>query len=89
MLCVPSARTLSCLVVVLVASCATPKPPPPKVNLNGFPPAFRDGYGDGCQSAKNTAATLRRDEARFVNDAQYATGWRDGFDFCRKRPKPG
>jgi hypothetical protein len=55
------------------------------VNLNGFPPAFQDGYADGCQSAK-TGAALKRDAARYANDRQYAMGWRDGFDICRKRP---
>ncbi|HTS54354.1 MAG TPA: hypothetical protein VMH26_13860 [Burkholderiales bacterium] len=71
--------------LVLSAGCAISKPPPPpRVNLNGFPPAFREGYGDGCQSARDGA--LKRDEARFAKEAQYATGWRDGFDVCRKRP---
>ena len=66
-------------------ACAGPQPSPPKVNLSGFPPAFRDGYADGCQSAK-TGAALKRDAARYANDRQYGMGWRDGFDICRKKP---
>jgi hypothetical protein len=54
------------------------------VNLAGFPPAFRDGYADGCQSAKPFAAK-HRDDARYARDTQYASGWRDGYDICRKR----
>jgi len=73
--------------VALLGACASPKPPPPKVNLGGFPPAFRDGYADGCQSAK-PGVSKRRDDARFAQDAQYAMGWRDGYDICRKRPPP-
>ena len=73
------------LAAALLGACAAPKPPPPNVNLTGFPPAFRDGYADGCRSAKPGAAR-RRDESRFAQDAQYASGWRDGYDICRKRP---
>jgi hypothetical protein len=71
--------------VALLAACTNAKPPPPKINLAGFPPAFRDGYADGCQSAK-PGAFKRRDEARFAHDTQYAMGWRDGNDICRKHP---
>ena len=60
-------------------------PPPvkaPAVNLSGFPPEFRAGYGDGCASVN---AARRRDEARFKSDTQYAQGWRDGYDICRRQ----
>jgi len=82
----PYARVIVAAAVVLIGlvACASPKPAPPEVNLSGFPPAFRDGYIDGCQSAKNGAA-VKRDAARYANDHQYALGWRDGFDICRKR----
>jgi hypothetical protein len=73
------------VLVALLGACVSPKPPPPKVNLGGFPPAFRDGYADGCQSA-TPGASRRRDETRFGQDTQYAMGWRDGYDICRKRP---
>jgi len=69
----------------LSAGCST-QAPPAKINLNGFPPAFRDGYADGCHSAK-PLALKRRDESRFLKDPQYASGWRDGYDICR-RAKP-
>jgi hypothetical protein len=84
-----SAHTIGGLIigVAFVSACATSKPPPPKVNLAGFPPAFRDGYADGCQSAKPFAAK-HRDDARYARDTQYASGWRDGYDICRKHPNP-
>jgi hypothetical protein len=50
------------------------------VNLSGFPPEFRQGYADGCASAKGARV---RDEARY-RDPRYASGWRDGFDICRR-----
>jgi len=73
------------LAMTLVGACAAPKPPPPKVNLAGFPPAFRDGFADGCQSAKTGAARLR-DEVRYAQEAQYGRGWRDGYDTCHRPP---
>jgi hypothetical protein len=76
---------LSATVVLWLAGCATAPPPSagqPDVNLAGFPPEFRAGYSDGCASVN---APRRRDEARFKADANYAQGWRDGYDICRRR----
>lgn len=80
--------------VIVVAGCATPPQPspppaaqpraaPPKVNLSGFSAQFKRGYSDGCDSARN--ASVRRDERSFKVDADYATGWNDGYSVCRKR----
>ena len=63
----------------------TPKnvePPPPNVNLSGFPLPYRQGYADGCASA---SGPQRRDAARYSADANYRTGWTDGLALCRKR----
>jgi hypothetical protein len=75
---------LSALAAITLAGCATPPAPPAKaaVNLTGFTPDFRAGYGDGCASVN---AARRRDEARYKADVQYAQGWRDGYDVCRRR----
>ena len=60
----------------------SPRPAPrPNVNLTGYPPAFQDGYSDGCASAR---AARKRDETRFKSDVQYAQGWRDGNSICRR-----
>src|SRR5438046_9405004 len=56
----------------------------PTYNLTGYPPAVRDGYIDGCESAKNTAYA-RKDARRMNDDAQYAMGWNDGFSICKKK----
>jgi hypothetical protein len=77
----PLDRLLAALAIV--AGCATHAPQAGRINLSGFPPAFRDGYADGCRSAK-PLTLRRRDEARFAKDAQYASGWRDGYDVCRR-----
>ena len=58
--------------------------PKPTYNLAGYPPAVRDGYIDGCESAKRSSYA-RKDAARFSSDAQYQMGWNDGFSICGKR----
>lgn len=86
-----AARVLVYLMALAVAAgCAGPSvretstARSPGVNLSGFPPAFRDGYADGCNSAKMLLGS-KKDEPRFKSDAQYAQGWRDGYDICKKR----
>jgi hypothetical protein len=67
------------------APTSTPRdvePPPPNVNLSGFPLLYRQGYADGCASA---AGTERKDAVRFTNDGNYRTGWQDGLALCRKK----
>jgi hypothetical protein len=70
-------------------SAATPaalppnvEPPPPDVNLAGFPLPYRQGYADGCASA---GGGERKDAARFAADGNYRTGWQDGRAICAKR----
>ena len=56
----------------------------PTYNLAGYPPAVREGYIDGCETAKGTSYG-RKDAKRFAADAQYQMGWNDGFGICGKR----
>jgi hypothetical protein len=55
---------------------------PPAYNLTGYPPAVRDGYIDGCETARNTPQA-RRDAKRMAADAQYSMGWNDGYSICK------
>lgn len=77
----------------MLAGCATiigdhrsagPLPPStrPIYNLSGYPPAFKDGYIDGCETAKKTAYGYK-DERRLSADSQYRAGWNDGLSLCR------
>jgi hypothetical protein len=83
-------RALACAVALAaLAGCAsapprpaTAEPPPPAVNLSGFPLSYRQGYADGCDSA---AGPERKDTARFAAEPNYRTGWQDGLALCRKR----
>ena len=72
----------ACWALAACAQQATPEKP--GVNLAGFPPEFREGYSDGCNSARSVVG-VKRDEARMKSDPQYAQGWRDGHDMCKGR----
>jgi hypothetical protein len=60
----------------------TAEPPPPSVNLSGFPLPYRQGYADGCASVKGSE---RKDATRFGADPNYRTGWQDGLALCRRK----
>jgi hypothetical protein len=60
----------------------TAEPPPPSINLSGFPLPYRQGYADGCASATGAE---RKDASRFAGDPNYRTGWQDGIALCRKK----
>jgi hypothetical protein len=66
---------------------APAKPPPaprplPNVNLSGYPPAFKEGFRDGCDSFRGN---YRRDANRFNKENDYTIGWQDGFSICRRQ----
>jgi hypothetical protein len=56
----------------------------PNINLAGYPPAFKEGFRDGCDSFRGS---YRRDAARFSKDNDYTIGWQDGFSICRRQGK--
>ena len=70
------------LVLAACVSAPSRRPAGADVNLSGFPPEFKQGYADGCSSAEGPRV---RDETRYRGDTQYASGWRDGFDICRRK----
>ncbi len=53
----------------------------------GKPPAYVDGYVEGCDSGRYLAGVkgsyYRKDSARAEQDALYARGWQDGQINCR------
>lgn len=79
------------MILAVAAGCATeqsryparaPTAAAPGINLTGYTPAFRSGYADGCNSVNGPT---RRDDTRFKSEADYAQGWRDGNDICKRR----
>jgi hypothetical protein len=57
--------------------------PPADVNLQGYPLAFRQGYADGCESARR--GVEQKSAERWSGDAQYRQGWSDGRAICAAR----
>ncbi|MCO7555026.1 hypothetical protein [Metapseudomonas otitidis] len=55
----------------------------------GYPPAFADGYQDGCSSGRQAAGAItgefRKDVPRYLRDRTYAEGWGDGFEQCKEQ----
>ena len=83
--------------VLLVAGCAAIKPETPQqaheqrvkatrptYNLAGYPPAVKEGYIDGCETAKHSQYA-HKDAKRMADDPQYSMGWNDGFGICKKK----
>ncbi|MCY1549525.1 hypothetical protein D9M68_856960 [compost metagenome] len=79
-------RTLSfsLLCSVLLAGCETTHD---HLLAQGYPPAFADGFTDGCSSGRQAAGVMtgefRKDVPRYLEDATYAEGWGDGFRQCQ------
>ena len=68
-----------------VPAVIAPAPRPlPNINLAGYPPAFKEGFRDGCDSFRGSH---RRDANRFNKDNDYTIGWQDGFSICRRQGK--
>lgn len=84
--CRRSIRSRLALAIFAVAAaltgCASHQPPARNINLSGYSAAFRQGYADGCDSARSAR---RRDEQRYQKDADYIMGWNDGNSACRRR----
>lgn len=79
-------RNLLALAVLalLCAGCAGQHTYPAQANLAGFPPGYKQGYADGCSSARSVLGSTKNAK-RFKSDPRYAQGWRDGADVCGKR----
>ena len=87
-------RLIVIMTILVIVGCASPNankemkiPDPlasstrPTYNLAGYRPAFKDGYIDGCETAKRSAYGLK-DEKRFAKENQYRNGWKDGYNLC-------
>lgn len=55
----------------------------------GYPPAFADGFSDGCSSGRQAAGVItgafRKDVPRYLKERTYAEGWGDGFEQCKEQ----
>ncbi len=73
---------------ILLCSCASQRN---TMIQQGYPPAYADGFSDGCSSGKKAAGSMfdqfKKDVNRFSQDQQYAQGWADGYKECEKEQK--
>ena len=87
-------RLIVIMTILVIVGCASPNankemkiPDPlasstrPTYNLAGYRPDFKDGYIDGCETAKGSTYGLK-DEKRFAKENQYRNGWKDGYNLC-------
>jgi hypothetical protein len=54
----------------------------PNVNLSGYNAAFKEGYADGCDTAR---VAQRRNAQRYGTDTDYTMGRNDGRTMCARR----
>ena len=71
-------------VVMALSGCQSTRD---ELLAKGYPPAFADGFDDGCSSGRQAAGvitgTFRKDVPRYLKDRAYAEGWEDGFRQCK------
>lgn len=52
----------------------------------GYPPAYADGYKDGCGSGRQAAGAMgmfTKNVPRYSSESFYSGGWDDGFRQCQ------
>lgn len=77
------ARLLICsLSLLLLLGCQSLRE---QMLAANYPPAFVDGFEDGCSSGRSAAGPLGqfdKDVPRYMAEPLYARGWEDGFRQC-------
>jgi hypothetical protein len=72
------------MALTVLAACASIED---TLIARGYPPAYAEGYDDGCASGKAAAgglfATAQEDQSRYQDSAsQYVRGWDAGYQKC-------
>ncbi len=78
-----SRLALAAVATALIPGCGGLKPPPREVNLAGYSAEFKQGYADGCESARSLLS--RKDQDRYRDEVDYMMGWNDGHSICGRR----
>ena len=74
------------LVILYLTGCASQK----EIMLKqGYPPAYAEGYQDGCNSGNNAAGSIvdqfKKNIQRYEQDSNYRQGWDDGYKQCKAK----
>ncbi|KJK05958.1 MULTISPECIES: hypothetical protein [Pseudomonas] len=71
-------------IIVLLTGCQSTHE---QLINQGYPPAYADGFEDGCSSGRQAAGVMagdfRKDVPRYLHNPQYETGWDDGLRQCQ------
>lgn len=80
-------KVLLLLACCALAACADQGLKNARNEVSDQPPAYQDGYVDGCSSGTKAAGnpyyTFKKDAARFDANKLYKQGWTDGFNVCK------
>ena len=80
-------KLLALIVAALIAGCATALEQQIRA-VEHQPPAFRDGYRDGCESGLSAGGAgmqykFSKSVQRYDSDGLYTGGWDAGLQICR------
>jgi len=79
-----NARWVVLWCVVVIAGCQSTHD---QLLAEGYPPAFADGFQDGCGSGRQAVDVMKgqfkKNVPRYLKDSLYAQGWGDGFRQCQ------
>ncbi len=73
-------------VILCLTGCASQKE---MMIRQGYPPAYAEGYQDGCTSGNNAAGSImdqfRKNVQQYQQDTNYRQGWDDGYKQCKAK----
>ncbi len=72
--------------LIVVSGCVSQRE---NMISQGYPPAYADGYDDGCHSGSNAGGSIidqfTKNVKRYKEDSQYRQGWDDGYKQCKAK----
>ncbi|MFA7269170.1 MAG: hypothetical protein WC073_07495 [Sterolibacterium sp.] len=75
------------VVAAMMVGCASSSDHLIRDRTRNRPPAYQDGYADGCQSGQadivHSSTKYKKDAGRIASDKLYTNGWYDGFEECK------
>ncbi len=73
-------------VILYITGCASQKE---TMIEQGYPPAYADGYQDGCSSGNNAAGSMldqfKKNVQLYKENNDYHQGWDDGYKQCKAK----
>lgn len=80
-------RVCCVLLALALSACATDSAKVDREVGAHQPPAYKEGYGSGCDSGYVAAGhpyyKFRKDVSKYASDPLYKQGWDDGMTVCK------